>query len=72
MEDNTKKPRYVSWTVFTWVIGFMIAAIGWSFAAQASSAGVTEKCNLQLLGIETQLSQIQTDLQWIKMGMNTN
>jgi len=69
MEAKQKAPRYVSWTIFTWVIGIMTLAIGWSFAAQASSAEITENFNLQMLEIKTQLSQIQTDLQWIKMGI---
>jgi len=65
METDTKK-RYVSWQIFVWVIGIITIVIGWCFVAQAATNEKVDKYNQQLLEIRTQLSQIQTDLQWIK------
>ena len=65
METDTKK-RYVSWQIFVWVIGIITIVIGWCFVAQANTSEKVDKYNQQLLEIRTQLSQIQTDLQWIK------
>ena len=65
METDTKK-RYVSWQIFVWVIGIITIVIGWCFVAQAATSEKVDKYNQQLLEIRTQLSQIQTDLQWIK------
>jgi len=65
METDTKK-RYVSWQIFVWVIGIITVVIGWCFVAQANTSEKVDKYNQQLLEIRTQLSQIQTDLQWIK------
>ena len=65
METDTKK-RYVSWQIFVWAIGIITVVIGWCFVAQANTSEKVDKYNQQLLEIRTQLSQIQTDLQWIK------
>jgi len=65
METDTKK-RYVSWQIFVWVVGIITIVIGWCFVAQANTSEKVDKYNQQLLEIRTQLSQIQTDLQWIK------
>jgi len=65
METDIKK-RYVSWQIFVWVIGIITIVIGWCFVAQANTSEKVDKYNQQLLEIRTQLSQIQTDLQWIK------
>ena len=65
METDTKK-RYVSWHIFIWAIGIITIVIGWCFVAQATTSRKLDEYNGQLLEIRTQLSQIQTDLQWIK------
>ena len=65
METDTKK-RYVSWHIFIWVIGIITVVIGWCFVAQAATSKKVDEYSQQLLEIRTQLSQIQTDLQWIK------
>ena len=67
MEIQNKKPqRYVNWQVFVWVIGIMTIAMGWCFMTQATTCKKVDQYNQQLLEIRTQLSQIQTDLSWIK------
>ena len=65
METDIKK-RYVSWQIFVWVIGIITIVIGWCFVAQAATSKKVDEYSQQLLEIRTQLSQIQTDLQWIK------
>ena len=65
METDTKK-RYVSWHIFIWAIGIITIVIGWCFVAQANTSEKVDEYSQQLLEIRTQLSQIQTDLQWIK------
>jgi len=65
METDTKK-RYVSWHIFIWAIGIITIVIGWCFMTQATTCEKVDEYNQQLLEIRTQLSQIQTDLQWIK------
>ena len=67
--DTEIKKRYVSWQVFVWVIGILTIVIGWCFVAQAATSERVDEYNQQLLEIRTQLSQIQTDLHWIKEGI---
>ena len=59
--------RYVSWTVFSAVIGLIFITIGWSLAAQQHLNNKVDNYSQQLLEIRTQLSQIETDIRWIKM-----
>ena len=60
------KDKYVSWFVFIWAIGILTLCLGWSFKTQAQLNDKVDIYSNQLLEIRTQLSQIQTDLMWIK------
>ena len=67
MEENkVKKEAYVKWYIFCWAIGTITLMIGWSFVAQAQLGIKVDSFSQQSLEIRTQLSQIQTDLGWIK------
>ncbi len=65
--NNSKK---VSFTVFTWVIGIIIIIVGWLFAYINGVSGrvdnFTNNFNTDIVKIQVQLSQIQTDILWIK------
>jgi len=54
-----EKNIYVTWPVFIWVMGIFVVVIGWQVTSITRLADTVDP-------IKTQLSQIQTDLQWIK------
>lgn len=68
MENNGNK--YVKWSVFTCVTGILLIAFGWSLTAQSQLSNKVDGYNYQLLEIRTQLSQIQTDIRWIRQVIN--
>ncbi|MBX4188109.1 MAG: hypothetical protein KW793_03165 [Candidatus Doudnabacteria bacterium] len=56
----------VSFQIFAWAIGIVIVVVGWMFTkmnALESKVDVAINANNQVL---VQLSQIQTDILWIK------
>jgi hypothetical protein len=59
MERETK---YVPWAVFIWAIGIFATVIGFMYIQMTD-------INTDSQGIQTQLSQIQTDIQWIKLTL---
>lgn len=63
---GNKIQKSVSWATFIWVIGIITLCLGWSFNTQAQLSEKVDVYSGQLLEIRTQLSQIQTDLVWIK------
>ena len=67
MEENKKK--YVSWYVFVWVIGIIFIILGLIFSQIAIADGKIEKHLSESQDIKAQLSQIQTDLSWIKLNL---
>lgn len=67
MEEKGEK--MVSWRVFTWVMGIVTLLIGILFQAQAALSGKVETISDNNIEIRTQLSQIQTDILWIKRAM---
>lgn len=64
MEDNEK--QYVTIGNLTVIVGLLIAAIGWLFLANSALSAKVDKISGDYLTIQTQLSQIQTDILWIK------
>jgi hypothetical protein len=64
-----EKERKVSWTVFVWAMGITLIVIGWMFTKMNSLEAKVETIATQSNRIEVQLSQIQTDLQWIKVNL---
>lgn len=61
-----QEKTYVSFAIFTWAIGIIIGVIGWMLVANSSLAAKVDSISDSYILIQTQLSQIQTDLVWIK------
>ena len=69
MSESEENKRYVPWIVFSWAIGLIFIILGWVIWAEAGFASQWSVHNDKDLGIQTQLTQIQTDLLWIKNYM---
>lgn len=67
MDNGNKK---VDFKVFIWVVGVIMGIMGWLFAYVNNVSGrvdrFTNSFNVDLVSIQVQLSQIQTDILWIK------
>ncbi|MBI5402484.1 MAG: hypothetical protein HY959_03725 [Ignavibacteriae bacterium] len=61
--------KYVSWAVFIWAIGIIFIVLSVVFAAQASINTKLDNYQVENQKIQSQLSQIQTDLSWIKLQL---
>lgn len=61
-----QEKTYVSFAVFTWAIGIIIGVIGWMLVANSSLAAKVDSISDSYVLIQTQLSQIQTDLRWVR------
>ena len=55
-----------SWKVFIWAMGIILLLFGWLIIANASVSNKIDAINQTYVEIRTQLSQIQTDISWIK------
>lgn len=64
--------RYVSWTVFASIVGLLVIGIGWAMATSNNAVTQVDRYYQQLLEIKAQLSQIQTDIRWIKLQLQQN
>jgi len=60
------KEKYVSFKIFTWAISFIVIIIGWMLVANSALSAKVDSIDDSYVLIQTQLSQIQTDLVWIK------
>jgi len=71
-DENGEK--FVRWAIFIWAIGiiFMLFTVlsGSVLAMQNKLETYKEQQNANNLEIKTQLSQIQSDLQWLKNALN--
>jgi len=56
----------VSWKVFTWIISIFIILFGMVFTSMAKINDKLDDHTKEYNKIQVQLSQIQTDLVWIK------
>ena len=63
---SNQEEKYVTFKVFTWAISFVFIIIGWMLVANSSLAAKVDSISDSYVLIQTQLSQIQTDLVWIK------
>lgn len=69
--------KVVPWFIFVWAIGFMVTlfglGIGWTLARATTVESElrlhNEQQQIDTLTIKTQLSQIQTDILWIKQNL---
>lgn len=64
---------HVSWRVFVWVVGILtticLLSLGTSINAQSQIAQMKEQLNNADHKLELSLTQIQTDLSWIKIAL---
>jgi len=61
--------KYVPFSVFTWAIGVLTVIMGWMLVANAALTNKVDAMSDSYIEIQTQLSQIQTDLGWIKTNI---
>jgi hypothetical protein len=66
--DELRK-NIVGWKVFVWAMGFIVVFLGLMCSQVVSLAAKVEKTQSEYVTIQTQLSQIQTDLIWIKQEL---
>ena len=68
--ENGNGEKTVSWTIFVWAMGFVLATFSvlsaTTYAFQGKLATHNETQQIDMVQIKTQLSQIQADLQWLK------
>jgi len=58
--------KYVRWTIFCWTISIFIVVMGWLFVRVSNAENRVSSFTDSMTEIKTQLSQIQTDLLWIR------
>lgn len=69
MVTGILKRDNVSFALFSWAMGVILIVLGWMFSQINSvNAAVAQTTNAQAQ-IQVQLSQIQTDLSWIKVKL---
>ena len=56
--------------LFTWVLGIIILAIGWLFSICSAQEKKMADISSYQTKLDVQLSQIQTDLIWIKQKLS--
>jgi hypothetical protein len=71
--ENGDGVKVVSWSLFIWVIGFLLSAMAISSGTVVTIDSRLTKHNeaqqADILIIRTQLSQIQADLSWLKNNL---
>lgn len=60
---------FVPWKVFIWTVGIFTAIVGWVFYSTTIMNASIQTNSTEGFKIQAQLSQIQTDLQWIKQTL---
>jgi hypothetical protein len=65
----TEGKKYVPFSIFTWAISVLTVIMGWMLVANAALTNKVDAMNESYVSIQTQLSQIQTDLGWIKTNI---
>ena len=68
LEKNSK--QFVTTRALSFALGIITVVIGWLFVANAALSARVDKMSGDYMAIQTQLSQIQTDLVWIKTAMS--
>lgn len=63
---SEKEKKYVSWTIFVWTIALIITIFGYFFNVSIKTNDRVDDYSITLTEIKVQLSQIQTDILWIK------
>jgi ammonia channel protein AmtB len=68
-ESKDDSKQYVTTGVLSAITGIMIIAIGWLFFTNNALSARVDTMSISYVSIQTQLSQIQTDLSWIKESL---
>jgi len=68
-EIDGLKGIIVGWKVFSWAMGIVLLLFGVCFTAISSLSLRVDEGRVEYAEIKTQLSQIQTDLVWLKQAM---
>jgi len=66
---NMEKEKCVSWRVFTWAMGIILAVFSILFLTVSALGTRVSTYSSEMTAIRVQLSQIQTDIEWIKLNI---
>jgi len=66
MSEKTEDKKKVDWYIFIWSMGIIVVIFGWIFASFAQIQSYQSAQNVRDIEIRVQLSQIQTDILWIR------
>lgn len=72
IEDKNYVDMKTAITVLSILVAIMIAYFGFIFSSIQQVERKVEGNHIQFLSIESQLSQIQTDISWIKREFNNH
>ena len=67
IEDLRK--NIVGWKIFTWAMGFIVVFLGLMCSQVVAISEKVNKTQSEYAAIQTQLSRIQVDIEWIKEGL---
>lgn len=65
---SEREKKYVSWTIFVWSIAILLTMFGYVLNISVVTNSKVEAYTNSLTDIKVQLSQIQTDILWIKIN----
>ncbi len=66
-EENNKK--VVKWQIFIWALGIILILFGISFSFISNLTNKVDAVEKNTGDVREQLSQIQTDISWIKNNL---
>ena len=72
MSEKTEERKKVDWYIFIWAIGIIIVIVGWIFVSLAQIQVYQSAQSVKDTEIRVQLSQIQTDILWIREKLSKN
>ena len=72
MSEKTEERKKVDWYIFIWAIGIIIVIFGWIFVSLAQIQVYQSAQSVKDTEIRVQLSQIQTDILWIREKLSKN
>ncbi len=62
--------KLVSWQTFVWAIGIILILFGITFTLVAKADSKADSSSLQVYQIREDISEIKTDIKWIKDKIN--
>tara|TARA_Y100000034_G_C6850159_1_gene385620 strand:+ start:590 stop:805 length:216 start_codon:yes stop_codon:yes gene_type:complete len=66
---NMDNNKCVSWRVFTWAMGIILTVFSIIFITMGTLGSRVSVYSNEMTQIQVQLSQIQTDIEWIKLNL---